>query len=124
MVTPDLDESDRLAREATPGPWVLEEWNEISAPNHPGLTYEDDGEKCYDESYAPNIIITDSGVYPPRDRDAVFIAYHHPARILRLNAELRLLRELERIRWDRANHSEEEREVLEKLDALRGKEKP
>ena len=87
----DLDELEKLARAATPGPWTA----------LPDKTYPD-RDRCvgivgppernaYDELEPVRLVETDSAFYPPRMKDAAFIAAANPQVVLELISNQRLL---------------------------------
>lgn len=77
----DLDALEKLAREATPGPWEIEYG-----------TGDDEGEVYgLRARLGERLIETDTGIYPPRRRDAAFIAAANPSTVLALVARVREL---------------------------------
>lgn len=76
-----LEQSDRLARSATPGPWKGDEY-EITAP--------------YESTLFPgNVKLVLAEDYHLSEENGRFVIHHNPDYILKLNADYRAL--LERV---------------------------
>lgn len=71
-LTKAIQEMERLERDATPGPWEI---YRNSFDNDIGAIITTNPPRDYPTSYIDNaVVITDSGVYPPFEFDAQFIA--------------------------------------------------
>jgi len=77
----DLDALEKLADEATPGPW-----------NYEGTGYTDDGAQYREVTSSAEVIFGEWGV--PSEENAAFIAAANPATIKALIAELKEARGL------------------------------
>jgi hypothetical protein len=76
----DLDEIERLAKEATPGPWTSSIETDPET-DKPGIIWADAGHHCIGDMYATD--------------DADYIAAVNPSVVLELIAELREYRRRE-----------------------------
>lgn len=97
MTAPDLDALEKLADEATPGPWIAADWDDDFGENlftveasEPEVLREGQSSIWPDGIRRMRVAETIEGQRPAED--AAFIAAANPATVKALIAELRVYR--------------------------------
>ena len=104
-MTPDLKELERLARAATPGPWLKVGMSYHHYQIHGAGRDGRDSERI---CMTTDAVLNDA---PPdtRTANAAYIAYANPAAILSLIAELeQAKKDAERYQWLRKSHHDDD----------------
>ena len=115
-MTPDLKELERLARAATPGPWLKVGMSYHHYQIHgAGRDGRDSERICMTTDAVRNDAPPDT-----RTANAAYIAYANPAYILSLIAELeQAKKDAERYRWLTADHADAEMRDLAEDTGIR-----